>query len=106
MHDLLMMAHSLKNIAILNAKGDTFRCLLMGISKNKGLKRLKEDCKHEFYIKNWFSLICFFLFLYIYKNEWDCWFNLLSKNKDLILNKKKDFYKNNKGQLREHARDE
>ena len=61
-----MMAHSLKNIAILNAKGDTFRCLLMGISKNKGLKRLKEDCKHEFYIKNWFSLICFFLFLYIY----------------------------------------
>ena len=59
LHDLLMMAHSLKNIAILNAKGDTFRCLLMGISKNKGLKRLKEDCKHEFYIKNWFSLIFF-----------------------------------------------
>ena len=36
------MAHSLKNIAILNAKGDTFRCLLMGISKNKGLKRLNN----------------------------------------------------------------
>ena len=37
-HDLLMMAHSLKNIAILSAKGATFRCLLMGISKNEALK--------------------------------------------------------------------
>ena len=28
-HDLLTMAHSLKNIATLSAKGTTFRCLLM-----------------------------------------------------------------------------
>ena len=33
-HDLLRMAYSLKNIATLSAKGVTFRCLLMGISKN------------------------------------------------------------------------
>ena len=32
-HDLLMMAYSLKNIAIQSAKGATFRCILMGISK-------------------------------------------------------------------------
>ena len=32
------MAYSLKHIAILSAKGITFRCLLMGISKNKALK--------------------------------------------------------------------
>ena len=56
------MAHSLKNIATLNAKRATFRCLLVGISKNKALKRLnnsgtyKEYCKNEFYIKNWFSI--------------------------------------------------
>ena len=30
-HDLLMIVHSLKNMAILNAKASTFRCLLMGI---------------------------------------------------------------------------
>ena len=36
-HDLLAMAHSLKNVAILNTK-NTFRCLLMGFSKNKALK--------------------------------------------------------------------
>ena len=39
-HDLLTMAHSLKNIAILSAKGATFRCLLMGISKNEALQKL------------------------------------------------------------------
>ena len=33
------MAHSLKNIAILSEKGATFRCLLMGISKNEALKK-------------------------------------------------------------------
>ena len=37
-HDLLTMAYSLKNIAILSAKGLTFRYLLMGISKNETLK--------------------------------------------------------------------
>ena len=35
-HDLLTMTHSLKNIAILSAKGATFKCFLMGISKNEG----------------------------------------------------------------------
>ena len=37
---LLTMAHSLKNIAIVSAKGAISRCILMGISKNEGLKRL------------------------------------------------------------------
>ena len=30
-HDLLMMAHSLKNTAILSAKGATFRCFLVNL---------------------------------------------------------------------------
>ena len=54
-HDLLTMAHSLKNIAILSAKGVTSRYLVRGISKNEGLKRLnnsvtymEEYCKFEF----------------------------------------------------------
>ena len=37
-HDLLTMAHSLKNIAILSAKIATFSCLLMGTSKIEALK--------------------------------------------------------------------
>ena len=32
-HDLLTIAYSLKNIAILNAKGATFRCILTGMGK-------------------------------------------------------------------------
>ena len=42
-HDLLTMAYSLKNIAILSAKGATFRCLLMVISKSEGLKILNNS---------------------------------------------------------------
>ena len=60
-HDLLTMAYSLKNIAILSAKRATFRCVLMGISK-----------------KTW----------------------------KVILNKAKDYYKNNRERLEEQARDE
>ena len=37
------MAHSLKNIAILSAKGAIFRCLLMGITKNEALKKLNNS---------------------------------------------------------------
>ena len=37
---------------------------------------------------------------------WEYWFNLLSKNnKDVVLNKAKDYYKNNKERLRRQARD-
>ena len=42
-HDLLTMAYSLKNIAILSAKGATFRCVLMVISKSEGLKILNNS---------------------------------------------------------------
>ena len=37
-HDLLTIAYSLKDIAILNAKENTCRCILMGISKKESLK--------------------------------------------------------------------
>ena len=46
-HDLLTMAYSLKNIAILSAKEATFRCVLMGINKNEGLKRLNNSVTYD-----------------------------------------------------------
>ena len=46
-HDLLMIAYSLKDIAILNAKGNTFNCILMGISKNEGLKGLNNSVTYD-----------------------------------------------------------
>ena len=46
-HDLLTMAYVLKNIAILNAKGATLTCILMGISKNEGLKRLNNSVTYD-----------------------------------------------------------
>ena len=44
---LLTMAYSLKNIAILSAKGATLRCLLTGISKNEALKRLNDSVTYN-----------------------------------------------------------
>ena len=38
-----MMAYGLENIAILSAKGATFRCILWGISRNEGLRRLNNS---------------------------------------------------------------
>ena len=46
-HDLLTMADSLKNMAILSAKGATFRCLLISISKNESLKKLNNSVTYN-----------------------------------------------------------
>ena len=42
-HDLFTMAYGLGNIAILSAKVSTFRCILWGISRNEGLRRLNNS---------------------------------------------------------------
>ena len=46
-HNLLTIAYSLKDIAILNAKGATFRCILIGISKHEGLKRFNDSVTYD-----------------------------------------------------------
>ena len=46
-HNLWKMAYGLENIAILSAKGATFRCILLGISRNEGLKRLNNSVLKE-----------------------------------------------------------
>ena len=45
--DLLAMVHSLKNITILSAKRNTFKCVLIGISKNEVLKRLNNSVTYD-----------------------------------------------------------
>ena len=42
-HDLWTIPYSLEKIVILNAKGATFRCILWGISRNEGLRRLNSS---------------------------------------------------------------
>ena len=42
-HDLLTMAYGLENIAILSAKGATFRCILFSISRNEVLTRFNNS---------------------------------------------------------------
>ena len=42
-----MIAYSLKDIVILNGKRATFRCILIGIRKNEGLKRLNNSVTYD-----------------------------------------------------------
>ena len=44
-------------------------------------------------------------FLLYIKNEWECLFNYYQRNRDVILNRVKDYYENDKKRLREQARD-
>ena len=46
-HNLLTMAYSLENIATLSAKGATYRCLLMGISKNEALENINNSVIYD-----------------------------------------------------------
>ena len=41
------MAYCLKSIAILSVKGNTFRCVLIGISKNEDLKVLNSSVTYD-----------------------------------------------------------
>ena len=41
------MTYSIKNVAILSAKGATFRCLLMSTSKNEALKKLNNSVRYD-----------------------------------------------------------
>ena len=64
----------------------------------------EEYCKYGFYIKNQFSIKKNFFLAYIKMSE-IADLSYYQENKDLILNKGKDFYKNNNERLRERARD-
>ena len=46
-HDLLTITYYLKDIAILIAKGANLRSILMGINKNKALKRLNNSATYD-----------------------------------------------------------
>ena len=42
-HSVSIMAYELKNIAILNAKGVDYRCILWGISRDEAVNRLNNS---------------------------------------------------------------
>ena len=46
-HTLSMIGYEFKNIAILNAKGVDYRCILLGISKNDAISRLNNSVSKD-----------------------------------------------------------
>ena len=46
-HNSLTVGFPFKNIAILNAKGSTFTCILMGSSNNEALEKLNNSVTRD-----------------------------------------------------------
>ena len=46
-HSVSIMAYELKNIAILNAKGVDYRCILWGISRDEAVNRLNNSALED-----------------------------------------------------------
>ena len=92
---------SFNNVAIVYVKGSACRVHFWYISKGDAINIMNGSNLVD---KRDVLFIYLFILLYI-KNEWECWFNLLSKTLRRILNREKDYYENNKERLREQARD-
>ena len=52
-HNVLMTAYELKNIAILTVKRVDYRCILLGISKNEAVNRLKNSVLEDKSVFKW-----------------------------------------------------
>ena len=46
-HAVSMMAYELKNVAILNAKGVDYRCILWGFSRDQAVNRLNNSALED-----------------------------------------------------------
>ena len=100
-HDLMQKAMSFNNVAIVYVKENAYRIHFWYMSKDDAINIMNGSNLVD---KRGVLFIYLFILLYI-KNEWECWFNLLSKTLRRILNREKDYYENNKERLREQARD-
>ena len=83
-HDLMQKAMSFNDIAVVYVKRSAHRIHFWYMSKDDAVNII------FFFVKN--------------KNGWKHWLNYYQKNKDLILNKAKDYYENDKERLTEQPR--
>ena len=103
-HGLLQKAVSFNNIAIVYVKESAYRVNFWYINKDDAINMMNNSS-----LILWFCFINFFMTLFykisffvIYK-KWVTW--LIIKETEVILNRAKDYYKNDKERLRQQARD-
>ena len=87
-----------KNIAIVHVKKSTYRTYFLYMSKREAKKLMTNSSwidKKAFYKKN------FFFLLHIKMDNTTYY----QRNRDVALNKAKEYYKNNNERLKKQARD-
>ena len=97
-HDLMQKAMSFNNVAIVYIKGNAYRTHFCYMSKDDAINKMnssnladKRDVLHFFFIIN--------------KMNEQADLTYYQKNQDLILNRAKNYYENDKKRLREQTRD-
>ena len=97
-HGLMQKAVSFNNVAIVYVEGSAYRIHFWYMSKDDAISIMNNYSL----IDNMGVLYIFFIII-IYK-KWVVWI-IIKKNRDVILNRAKAYYENDKERLREKARD-
>ena len=93
-HGLIQKAVNFNNVVIVFVKGNAYRIHYWYMSKDNAISIMNNS-----HLNDKMSVLRFFL-LYIKMNNTTYY----QRNRDVILNRVKDYYENNKKELRELAR--
>ena len=96
-HDLIQKAMNFNDVAIVSIKENDYRINFWYMSKNDAISVMNNSNLNE---KNW--IIINFFSLYIWKMSETTSYE---RNRDVILNRAKDYYESNKELLRERERE-
>ena len=100
-HNLIQKAMSFNNAAIVYVKGSTYRIYFWYMSKNDAINIMKNSNLVD---KMGVLSICFIIYKKMSKcNSVELTYYQINRN--VILNRAKDYYDNNKERLRQQARD-
>ena len=99
-HDLMQKAMSFNDVAIVYVKGKAYKIHFWYMSKDDAISIINNSNLID--KKGALKFFCQCIKDGSVQLQWR---NLLSKNRDVILNTAKDYYKNDKERLREQARD-
>ena len=101
-YNIVQKCNKLKNIAIVHVKKSAYRIYFLYMSKCEAKKLMTNSNlidKNGILLKNVFFFCLFVLYMKMYNTTY------YQRNRDVALNKAKEYYKNNNKRLKNQARD-